>query len=283
MANRIGINAWVWTSPFTDESLGLLAKIKALGFDTVELPLEEPGHLTAKKVREALRATGLHPIVCGAFGPGRDLTSDDPARRRECLAYLRAALRLCEGIGAKVLPGPMYAATGKRRQVPPAQKKIEWERAVAGLRKAGAMAADHGVTLAIEPLNRFETDLVNTSAQALRLVNDVGHQAVGIHLDTFHMNIEEKSIYEAVKTAGRRLAHIHACENDRGTPGSGQVDWKGLARGLKATGYKGDVVIESFTPECKAIAAATCIWRPLAPSQDDLARGGVAFLRKLLG
>lgn len=282
MTIGIGINPWVWTSPVNNAALGLLAKIKAIGFDIAELPLEEPADLDAKLVKAALAEHGLRGIICAVYGPNRDLTSDDAAPRKACLSYVRAALKLCEAVGSKVLPGPMYAPVGKRRLVSPEQKKIEWERSVRGLRQAGKMAADHGVTIALEPLNRFETDLINTCAQCVQLVNDVDMKSVGIHLDTFHMNIEEHSIYAAVKLAGKKLAHVHTCENDRGAPGSGLVDWKGLAKGLKEIGYTGDAVIESFTPDCKSIAAATCIWRPLAKTQDDLARDGLKFLRKLL-
>jgi D-psicose/D-tagatose/L-ribulose 3-epimerase len=282
MAIGIGINAWVFTSPFTDQSLGLMQKAADMGFDVFEIPVEDPAHFNAQRVKDALKASGLRPAVAGAFSPTRDMTHDDPKFRQECLDYIRATVKLCEAWGAKVMAGPMYAATGKRRQVTPEQKKIEYDRAVNGLRAAGQIAADHGVVLALEPLNRFETDLINTCAQCVQLVNDVGHDAVRIHLDTFHMNIEEKSIYDAVKLAGSKLAHVHTCENDRGTPGSGLVHWKDLARGLKDIGYKGDAVIESFTPECKAIAAAAAIWRPLAESQDALARDGLRFLRRLL-
>jgi len=282
MAIGIGINSWVWTSPFTNESLGLLKKAADLGYDSFEFPIEDPSHVTASKVKDAIKSSGLRPLVCGAFGPSRDLTSDEPKYRQESLDYILATLKLCEAWGAKVMAGPMYSAVGKRRQVSPSQKKKEWELAVKGLRKAGEMAADHGVILGVEPLNRFETDLVNTCEQAVKLVNDIGHDNVRIHLDTFHMNIEEKSIEGAIKLAGKKLVHMHVCENDRGAPGTGLVDWEGLAKGLKAVGYKGDAVVESFTPECKTIAAAAAIWRPLAKSQDQLASEGVKFLKKLL-
>ena len=277
----IGVNSWVWISPFTTESLGLIAKAGKLGFDSFEIALEDPTHVNADKVRDALKSANLRPIVCGAFGPSRDLTHEDPAFRTESLNYIRDAVNFCGAIGAKVMCGPMYSAVGKRRHVPPDQKKREWDLAVSGLKQAAKIAAEQGVTLAIEPLNRFETDLVNTAEQCVKLVKDVGHDAVRIHLDTFHMNIEENSIYEAVKLAGKSLAHIHACECNRGTPGAGLVDWKGLARGLSEIGYSGDAVIESFTPECKAIAAAAAIWRPLAKSQDDLATNGLKYLRTL--
>lgn len=279
----IGINSWVWTAPFTDASANLIHRAKAMGFDSFEIAVEDPAHFAVDGgVTRALRETGLRPIVCGAFGPSRDLTHEDPQFRRESLDYIRAALVLCRAWNAKVVAGPMYSAVGKRRQIPAAQRAIEWSRAVAGLREAGKMATDAGVTLAIEPLNRFETDLINTAEQCARLLDEVGSPAVKMHLDTFHMNIEEHSILEAVRRAGKRLAHVHGCENDRGAPGSGLVAWAQLAQGLREVGYQGDVVIESFTPECLSIAAAAAIWRPLATSQDNLAREGLTFLRTLL-
>jgi D-psicose/D-tagatose/L-ribulose 3-epimerase len=278
----IGVNAWVWTSPFTAASVGLFAKAQAMGFDAFTIPVEEPAEIEADAVRRALRDSDLRVHVTGAYGPTRDLTHDEPRFREESLAYIRATLALCEQWGARLLVGPCYSAVGKRRHVPPEQRKVEWERAVTGLRRAGELAADHGVTLAVEPLNRFETDLVNTAEQLVRLLRDVAHPAVRGHLDTFHMNIEEPDVRAAVERVGADLVYVDASESDRGTPGSGQVDWHGLVRGLRGIGYVGDCVIESFTPECKAIAAAAAIWRPLAPSQDALAEGGLRFLRKLL-
>jgi D-psicose/D-tagatose/L-ribulose 3-epimerase len=176
----------------------------------------------------------------------------------------------------------MYSAVGKARQVPPDVRRSEFERAAAGLRKAAEIAANHGVTLAIEPLNRFETDMVNTAVQARAMVDAVDHPSVGIHLDTFHMNIEEENVYDAILLAGKDLKHVHASESHRGTPGKGLAAWDDLAGGIKAVGYTGPVVIETFTPEVKEIARAAAIWRPLAQSQDLLASEGLEFLRRLL-
>jgi len=283
MAIDIGVNAWVWTAPVnTDSVMEPLRKAAKMGFDVFEIPIEDPASFDAEKVKAALDESGLRAVTCGAFGPTRDLTHEEPKYRQECLDYIRATLKLAEKWGSNVLCGPAYSAVGKRRQVSPEQKKVEWDLAVKGLREAGKMAADHGVTLALEPLNRFETDLINTCAQAVQLVKDVGLNSVGIHLDTFHMNIEEKCVEEAVKLAGKRLAHCHACENDRGAPGTGQVHWKAWAKALRKVKYDGAVVIESFTPECKSIAAAAAIWRPLAKTQDKLAKDGLEFLEKLL-
>ena len=282
MGIPIGINTWVWTSPFCDATLGLIQKAKDFGFDYFELPLEAPEHVTPQKVADAVKAAGIGVVVCGAFGPGRDLSSDSAADRNGSLAYIKASLKLCEKIGSKLLAGPMYSSVGKRRQVPDKQRKVEWDRAVKGVKQAGKMAADHGVTLGVEPINRFEIDLINTAAQARRFVDEVGMKNVGVHLDTFHLNIEDKSFSGAIKTAGHKLVHMHVCENDRGAPGTGLINWKEVASALKAVKYKGIASIESFTPECKTIAAAAAIWRPLARSQDELASEGLKFLRKIL-
>lgn len=282
MGIPIGINSWVWTSPFSDDTLGLIQKAKDFGFDYFELPLEAPEHVTPQKAAEAFKAAGIGAVVCGAFGPGRDLSSDSAADRNGSLTYIKACLKLCEKIGSKLVAGPMYSSVGKRRQVPDKQRKKEWDQAVKGVQKAGAMAADFGVTLGIEPINRFEIDLINTCEQASRFVGEVGLKNVGIHLDTFHVNIEEKNFGAAIRLAGAKLVHMHVCENDRGAPGTGLINWKEVASALKEVNYKGIASIESFTPECKTIAAAAAIWRPLANSQDELAADGLKFLRKIL-
>src|SRR6185295_16641564 len=212
MAISIGINSWVWTSPFTDATLNLIQKAKNFGFDTFELPLEDPSHVTPAKAAEAYKRANIKAVVCGPFGPGRDLSSDSAADRDGSLNYIAASLKLCDAIGSKFLGGPMYSSVGKRRQVPDKQRKQEWDRAVKGVQKAGKMAADYGVTLGIEPINRFEIDLINTSDQVLRFVKEVGLKNVGIHLDTFHVNIEDKSFYKAIKPAGKHLVHMHVCE-----------------------------------------------------------------------
>jgi D-psicose/D-tagatose/L-ribulose 3-epimerase len=137
------------------------------------------------------------------------------------------------------------------------------------------------VTIALEPLNRFETDFMNQSEKAVRLAEDVGSSAVGILLDTFHMAIEEKNQGEAIRHAGRHLKHFHSCENDRGSPGTGQVDWPEVRDALKAINYDGAVVIEGFNPDVVDLANGARIWRPMAPSPDRLAGDGIKFLKKL--
>ncbi len=277
----VGVNAWVWTSPFNRESASLIAKAAAMGFDAFTMPVEEPALIDVDAVRAALREHPLRLHVSGAYGPTRDLTHDDPRYRRESLDYIRATLKICEQLDVRLLVGPAYSAVGKRRKIPADQRRREWDLAVAGLIEAGRMAADHGVTLAIEPLNRFETDLVNTVAQVKQLIRDVDLPSVRIHLDTFHMHIEEQDVAAAIALAGSDLVYVDASESDRGTPGKGQVHWQKVAGALRDIGYTGDCVIESFTPDCVAIADAAAIWRPLAPTQDALASDGGRFLKRL--
>lgn len=278
----IGVNAWVWCSPFDSTSVALVARAAAMGFDVFTMPVEEPALIDVAAMKAMLAEHPLRLHISGAYGPTRDLTHADPRYRQASLDYIRDTLNICEQLGVKLLVGPAYSAVGKRRKIPAEQREREWALAVSGLQQAGRMAADHGVTLAIEPLNRFETDLVNTAAQVKQLIADVGLPSVKIHLDTFHMHIEEQNVYDAILLAGSDLVYVDASESDRGTPGKGQVRWEQVARGLRDVQYRGDCVIESFTPDCVAIADAAAIWRPLAPSQDLLASDGLKFLQQLL-
>ncbi|RPD41990.1 sugar phosphate isomerase/epimerase family protein [Chitinophaga barathri] len=279
---RLGVSTWLWTSPFTTATVSLFPKIRAMGYEAVEIPVEYPEQIDARTVRQALEDNGLEPVVCGAFGPTRDLTHEDPAVHEHCFNYIRQCFDLCHAWGAGFVAGPMYSAVGKARMVPPEQRKTEWDRAVRNLRKICLEAEAAGLALALEPLNRFESDLVNTAEDVKRLVTDIGHPAAGILLDGFHMSIEEKNMEEAIVTAGDRLLHVQVSENYRGVPGTGQTPWDSLRRGLERVGYKGVVSIESFTPEIKELAGAVCIWKNLADSQDGFAENGYQFLKTLL-
>lgn len=276
----LGVSTWLWTSPFGTETTALFPKIKEMGYDAVEIPVEDPALIDAKKVREALAENGLRPIVCGAFGTSRDLTHDDPAFHRNSLDYIQASFEITAELGAKFLAGPMYSAVGKARLVSPEQKKTEWERAVTNLHKVCQMAEAQGLEIALEPLNRFETDLINTTEDLMRLIRDINHPAAKVLLDAFHMNIEEPDIEKAILSAGDKLIHVQVSENYRGTPGTGQTRWDAYKRGLEKAGYSGAVSIESFTPDIKELAGAVCIWRPLVPSQDEFAREGYKFLKQ---
>ena len=217
---KIGVNTWVWTSPFSTKEFDLIPKVREMGFDILEVALEDVSIIDAKLLRKMTEDNGLAVTVCGAFGPTRDVSSDDPAIRKNGADYMRESIRFAEQVGARIFAGPVYSAVGKTRLVPDEQKKREWAWCVEKLREVGKAATEAGVTIGVEPLNRFETDMINLAEQAVKLVRDVGSPAYKIHLDTFHGNIEEKSIPDAIRKLGKgMLCHFHACENDRGIPG----------------------------------------------------------------
>jgi D-psicose/D-tagatose/L-ribulose 3-epimerase len=253
-----------------------------MGFDAVEIPVEYPESIDAKKVKAALEANGLEPVVCGAFGPSRDLTNEDPSVHENCFRYIIECLDLCNAWDATFLAGPMYSAVGKARMISPDQRKVEWERAVSNLHSVCKLAHERKLEIALEPLNRFESDMINTADDVLRLIKDINHPAAKVLLDGFHMAVEEKDIEQAITSASDKLIHVQVSENYRGTPGTGQTPWNSFKKGLANVNYKGVVSIESFTPEIKELAGAVCIWKNLAPSQDGFAQEGVNFLKQLL-
>ena len=279
---KIGVSTWLWASPFTTDTIELFPKIKSMGFDAVEIPVEYPDLIDGLDVKHALMENGLEAIVCGAFGPTRDLTNEDPNVHKHCFDYISKCFSLCHTWDARFFAGPMYSSVGKARMAPPEQRKIEWERAVTNLVKVCELAHDNGLMIALEPLNRFESDLINTAEDVMRLIRDINHPAAKIMLDGFHMSIEEKDIEKAIIATGDKLIHVQVSENYRGIPGTGQTPWESFRRGLEKISYKGVVSIESFTPEIKELAGAVCIWKNLADNQDRFAEEGFRFLDNLL-
>lgn len=286
---KFGVNTFNFVSPFrTTADLPLLDRVQGMGFDLIEIAFEDPATIDVGALADYASGLGLGVMACGVFGPGRNLVSADSAERQAAADYIRglvdAAARLSPTLDGltPVVGGPMYGAVGKTPAPDRAARQRERDLAAAELRPLAAYAGDRGVRLALEGLNRFETDLVNVVDQGLAMVEAIGSPHVGLHLDTFHMHLEERNAGDAIRLAGDRLYHFHACENDRGVPGRGQVRWPAVAAALGDVGYEGAVVIESFTPEVTSIARAVCIWRDVAPDQDTIAREGLGFLRRLL-
>lgn len=281
---KFGANTFIWRSPFsTPTDLDLIDKLKEMGFDHIEVAVEDPALVDLAAIKAALEKSTMKAIMCGAFGPGRNISSLDAGERANAEAYLKWMIDAAAELDAGPVIGPMYSAVGKDRLEDAGDREKEWQLAVSGLQDACKYAAERGVRLAFEPLNRFETDMINVIEQGLKLIADVGEPNLGLHVDTFHMHLEEKDSAAAIRAAGDRVFHVHACENDRGVPGTGQVDWKGVFQALKDINYQGVVSIESFTPEVKSIARAVCIWRDIAPDQDTIARDGLKHLKSLPG
>jgi len=279
---RFGINTFLFTSPFTSDSTTLFATFKKWGFKSVEIPVEDPSHIDPIFVKEELAKHGLEcGSVCACMGPGRDLRGT-PEEQATAMTYCKALLDQMVLLGCPSLIGPVYSVVGRADAEEPTSQKEQWARVVGNLKELAQYAEARGRQICIEPLNRFETDFLNTCDQGLKLIKAVGSKAVKLHLDTFHMNIEEKKQAEAIVKAGKLLGHFHACGSDRGTPGSDHIDWKSIAKALKKIKYNGDVVIESFTTDVKVIARAAAIWRKIEPTRDEIAVKGLKFLKRTL-
>jgi D-psicose/D-tagatose/L-ribulose 3-epimerase len=276
---KFGVNTMVWTTQVGEKQDALFARIKEWGFDGVELFIspEEPANLQA--VRATLDRLQLERTTCCVLPRDANLVSSAAATRAHGLDFLKKCVDRTADLGGRLMCGPLHSAlgvmTGRRRT------EKEWKWAVKGLRSAAARAQRRRVCLCVEPLNRFETYFLNTLEDAARLVHDVGAPNVKIHFDTFHSNIEEKHPAESLRAVAKDLGHVHISENDRGIPGTGHVDWKGVLKVLKEIGYEGWLTIESFARPEPALAAAAAIWRDPAPSGDDLARQGLHFTKAL--
>jgi D-psicose/D-tagatose/L-ribulose 3-epimerase len=279
---RLGINTFLFTSPFTNDSVKLFPQFKKWGFQTVEIAIEDPSHIDPAVVKAALDKNKLVcGSVCACLGPDRDLRGT-PEAQQNALNYMQQVLDQMVVLDCPSLIGPVYSAVGRADAVPADEYKQQWKTVVRNLKQLCKYAEARGRQICMEPLNRFETDFINTVDQALQMVKDVGSPALKLHLDTFHMNIEEKDQAKAIRKAGKLLGHFHACGSDRGTPGNDHIDWKPIAAALKAVRYKGDVVIESFTTDVKVIARAAAIWRRIEPTRDEIAVKGVKFLKRTL-
>ena len=274
---KFGANVLIWTAAFGPEHFPILPKLKEAGFDGVEIPIFAPAELPAAAIRRELAGQNLECTSCSAMPRGAHLGSADKDERRRGQQHIRECLSAAAEMGASILAGPMYSPvgyfTGTRRTAD------EWKRAVGCWQELSPAVAASGVRVALEPLNRFETYFLNLTSDAAKFCGEIGDSNVGILADTFHCNIEEKSIGPALIAAGPHLMHLHTCENDRGTPGSGNVNWPEFFATVREIGYDGWLTIESFGFSLGAIAAAASIWRDLAASPEAIAIDGVRFLR----
>ncbi|MFE6964361.1 sugar phosphate isomerase/epimerase family protein [Agromyces sp. NPDC057679] len=282
MRRTIGVNTWVWASPLTDENLpALAAKAAELGFGAIELPVESPGDWSADAAADLLAEHGLAPIVIGAMGPGRNLVAAPGSEIVATQNYLVHCLGVAERLGSPVVAGPFTAATGRAWRMDAEEREARYRELRASLAPVVRKAEDRGIRLAIEPLNRYETSLVNTVEQALEALGPLLGPGLGLALDSYHLNIEEKSIGDAIRAAGTNLAYVQVCGNDRGAVGDDHLDWPAFLDALDDVGYTGALGLESFTGENATIAVAASVWRPLAPSQDELAARSIRYLTAL--
>lgn len=278
---KFGINTLLYAATFADENIKIFKKFKEIGFDGVEIALEKKGDLNYGKTLNELKKNGLKcSSICGLFGPDRDIRGPNKDYITNGISYIKDCIDACANLECDLFVGPVYSSVGRANLETAEAKKEQWKTDVNNLKEVCKYAEDKGVFIALEPLNRFETDFINTCTQAVNLIGDVGSNMLKIHLDTFHMNIEEKSSVKAILDAGDLLYHIHASENDRGAPGTGQVHWSEITGALKDIRYNKYIVIESFTPEVKVIAKAASIWRQTEKDGYVLAEKGLKFLKE---
>jgi D-psicose/D-tagatose/L-ribulose 3-epimerase len=275
----IAVNTFVWYSPVTDEDLRhLIPTIADWGYEAIELAYENRGDWDAHATAELLREHGIRAAIGAVFGDGRELCCASDSTVESTKAYVRSAVDLAVDHDSDLVIGPMYTSVGRTWRMSAEDRGDAYASLRESLRELGDYAAGRGVRLAIEPLNRYETSLINTTEQLLEVIDPLPPEGVGINLDTYHMNIEEKSFEDAFALAGERLLHLQVCGNDRGAPGDDHLDWTAIRRSLESVGYEGMLGYESFTADNASIATAASIWRPLARTQDELATRALSYL-----
>ena len=276
---KTSMNLLLWATHVTEEHFPILDKLKATGYDGVEVPIFEGEKPHFEKVRKALDNAGLGCTAVTVATPDANPISADAAVRSAAVDRLKWAIEMTHTMGGDVLCGPYHSPLAEFSGQGPTQD--EKSRAADTLRQAAEFAKQANVTLAIEYLNRFECYFLTTAADAKALVNAVGHESFRTMYDTFHANIEEKTHGPAIKEMADVMAHVHISENDRGTPGSGHVAWEEVFRTLKEVNYDGWLTIEAFGRALPDLAAATKVWRDLFPNAEEVYTDGLAFMRRM--
>ena len=287
MTNPIGIISMQYQRPFTARDFPQFARWRAAGFDFVELLVPEPGELDLAAARRALEGEGLGVALAARVNLDRNLCSDDEAKRRAGRDYLCYCIEVAHALGAAVVGGPLYGnplvfAARAPHAVDESLRQRREGWCVEGLCGAAPVAAAAGINLAVEPLNRFETDILNTTRQGVALMQLVNHAAVGLVLDTFHMNMEDDDIAGAIRAAGRHLIHFQANENHRGHLGTGHIDWTGVVRALGDIDYRGWITLEPFRRSDERIGIPFAQWKPPARDEQLELAAACTFLRNLL-
>jgi D-psicose/D-tagatose/L-ribulose 3-epimerase len=276
-----GMNLLLWTDRLHDGLLPVLERLKAMGYDGVEVPLFAPDEALCAAWGNRLKELGLRTtVVTIRNGPDNPI-SPDPNVRAAGIELSKRTLDCCQSLGAETLCGPFHSAIGQFSGAGPTSD--EWKRGVESMRPVAEHAGKVGVKLAVESLNRFETYLLTCVADAARFVAEVNHPSCGMMYDTFHANIEEKTVGDAIKSCAKHTVHVHISENDRSTPGKGNVRWKETFDAFAETGYDGWMVVEALGLALPTIAAATKIWRRMYDNEDQLASDALAFMKSEVG
>ena len=278
---RFGVDSLIWTEEFTKKDLPLIEKAKALGFAAMDINISHPERFPTAAVKEKVKEVGIEVVTSIGMPASANLISPEPAVRRHAVEMLKLLVDINNEIGSQVLAGVIYASWGYLTGKP--RTEVEWQRSIEGMREATEYARSRSdLTLAVEPVGRFESHFLNVAQDAVRYCREVGSGNIKVHLDSFHMIREELSFRDAVRTCGKEfLGYVHVCENNRGIPGTGLVPWREFFSALKGVGYGGLLVIESFDPGFEELNRLCAIWRKFADTGEELAIKGLANLKQV--
>lgn len=277
---KIGISAFAWTARFDRSHLDLLPSIKQIGLDAIEIPMFEPATLPTAEIEKACASHGLECTVCAILPKRINPISTRPETRKLAIEHLVQCVETAAAMGARIIGGPLFAPIGYLPKHRPSRK--EWTWAVEAFQALEDVLDANDMTLSIEPVNRSETFFLRTAAEACQLCESIGNPRIGVTIDTFHANIEEQSIPEAVRSLGPCLKHIHASENDRGLLGTGHVPFKEIVYALREIGYDGYLMIEGFGYDKNEKDSPGRLWAHKDLSPEDLAQNGFKYLAQLL-
>ena len=273
---RFGMHSSLWTAGWTREGAELSVREAARhGLEVVEIALLEPDKVDVPHSLELFQRYGVAPTASLGLPPEVE-ASRHPDEAR---AFLMRALDVAHALGCNTLTGVTYSTLGYRSGSPPTE--AEYAAIAGALKPVARRAGELGMTLGLEPCNRYETHLLNTAAQARAFIERIDEPALMIHLDTYHCNIEEKNFAAALADGGASVRYVHLSESDRGVPGSGNIDWRGVMNALKQANFDGDLVLESFVNMMPQLASALSVWRPVARDAEEVLTVGVPFVKSL--
>lgn len=273
---KIGVSAFAWTARFTDMHLKLLPEIKSMGFSALEVPMFNPEALPAQRIRDIFEKNELECTVCAIIPKPYNPISPNRKIREESIAYLIRCVQTSTAMGSKILAGPLFAPIGYLPKHRPTEREFSW--AVEAFQRLESVLDSTGMTLCIEPVNRSETFFLRTAQEAKHLCECIGNPRIGVALDTFHANIEEKNIPAAIRFLGKDLRHVHASENDRGLLGRGHIPFGEIILTLKEIGYNGHLMIEGFGHNRREKHSPGYLWANVDVTPEQLALEGMKYL-----
>jgi D-psicose/D-tagatose/L-ribulose 3-epimerase len=279
---KLGVDSFIWAEVFEEKDLWILAKAKKLGFEVLDLAIAYPDRFPLEAVKREKEKVGIEVVTSTTLSMDGNIISPDPEIRKNGVRILKKLIDINNTLDSKIFGGLNYAAWGYLTKKPRTQ--TEWDWSVSAMTEVAKYAKETGeCNICVEVVNRFETHFLNIASDAVQYCKDIGTGNVKVHLDCFHMNIEEFSFVDAIKTCGKEyLGYFHTCENNRGIPGTGHIPWRDIFVACKEIGFYGPFVIESFDPNFKELAGTCALWRWYAPTGEALAIEGLANLKKIV-